>query len=299
MASTVAERVAALLNRAVLGVAAIGGGSFGKTYRIQFFSGGAAFVKTLDGARKVAGPGYFDAEAAGLRWLREAMGPGGASGGVKVPEVLGVAEDMLVTSWVAPGRPTPDGAEEFGRKLASLHSRGAHSFGAEWQGYIAILPLDNRPEDDWGTFYAERRVLPYVRLARDRGRLDPEGAQAIEEVCTRIDFLAGEDELPSRIHGDVWSGNILWDGRGDAWLVDPAAHGGHRETDLAMMALFPPPYLDRIIAAYDEVHPLSEGWQDRVPLHQLHPLLVHAALYGSDYGARAARVARELAERLR
>ncbi|MEY9927315.1 fructosamine-3-kinase [Catenulispora sp. GP43] len=299
MASTVADRVAALLNRAVLGVAAIGGGSFGKTYRIQFFSGGAAFVKTLEHAEKVAGPGYFDAEAAGLRWLREAVGADGASGGVRVPEVLGVAEDILVTSWIAPGRPTPDGAEEFGRRLASLHARGAHSFGAEWPGYIAVLPLDNRGDEDWATFYVARRVLPYVRLARDRGHLDAEGAQVIEEVCTRIDFLAGEEERPSRIHGDAWSGNILWDGRGEGWFIDPAAHGGHRETDLAMLALFPPPYLDRIIAAYDEVHPLADGWQERVPLHQLHPLLVHAALYGSDYGVRAASVARELAERLR
>ena len=299
MASTVADRVAALLGRAVLGVAAIGGGSFGKTYRIQFFSGGAAFVKTLEDADHIAGPGFFDAEASGLRWLREAVGPDGASGGVRVPEVLGVADDILVTSWITPGRPSPDGAEEFGRRLASLHARGAHSYGAEWPGYIAILPLENKPTDDWPTFYAEHRVLPYVKMARDRGRLDSEGAQAIEEVCTRIDFLAGDEERPSRIHGDAWSGNIMWDGRGEAWLIDPAAHGGHRETDLAMLALFPPPYLDRIIAAYDEVHPLGEGWQERVPLHQLHPLLVHAALYGSGYGDRAANVARELAERLR
>jgi fructosamine-3-kinase len=292
MASTVADRVAALLNRAVLGVAAIGGGSFGKTYRIQFFTGGAAFVKTLEHAEKVAGPGYFDAEAAGLRWLREAVGTDGASGGVRVPEVLGVAEDILVTSWIAPGRPTPDGAEEFGRRLASLHARGAHSFGAEWPGYIAVLPLDNAGDEDWATFYVQRRVLPYVRLARDRGHLDAEGAQVIEEVCTRIDFLAGEEERPSRIHGDAWSGNILWDGRGEGWFIDPAAHGGHRETDLAMLRLFGCPYLDRVLEAYAQAAPLADGWTARVPLHQLFPLLVHTVLFGRGYAEQALAAAR-------
>ena len=103
--------------------------------------------------------------------------------------------------------------------------------------------------------------------------------------------LAGPAEPPSRIHGDCWSGNVLWSG-GRGWLIDPAAHGGHRETDLAMLALFGAPFLDRILASYDEVAPLAAGWRARVPLHQLHPLLVHACLFGAGYAGPVADAAR-------
>jgi fructosamine-3-kinase len=84
---------------------------------------------------------------------------------------------------------------------------------------------------------------------------------------------------------------VLWSaGRG--WLIDPAAHGGHRETDLAMLALFGAPYLERIVAAYDEASPLAEGWQSRVSLHQLHPLLVHVCLFGAGYAGSLRDAAR-------
>jgi fructosamine-3-kinase len=283
----IGTRVAALLGTPVLGVAAVGGGMISKTYRISLFNGETVFAKSISDPP----PGFFAAEANGLRWLREAKA-------APLPEVLAVADDLLVTSWVLPGRASERGAEELGRQLASMHARGAHAFGAEWPGYIGSLPLDNTPHDDWPTFYAERRLLPYLRLAVDRGTLDAHGARAVEQVCARIDELAGPDEMPSRVHGDLWSGNLHWDARGTAWLIDPAAHGGHRETDLAMLALFPPPHLDRIIEAYDEVYPLADGWRERIGLHQLHPLLVHATLFGTSYGAHAAAVAGEIATRL-
>ncbi|MGH3406332.1 MAG: fructosamine kinase family protein, partial [Streptosporangiaceae bacterium] len=102
---------------------------------------------------------------------------------------------------------------------------------------------------------------------------------------------AGPVEPPARIHGDCWSGNVLWSG-GRGWLIDPAAHGGHRETDLAMQALFGAPYLDRILAGYQEAAPLADGWRSRVPLHQLHPLLVHCCLFGRGYAEPTLAAAR-------
>jgi fructosamine-3-kinase len=98
----------------------------------------------------------------------------------------------------------------------------------------------------------------------------------------------GVPEPPARLHGDLWSGNVLWAADGRVWVIDPAAHGGHRESDLAMLALFGAPQLERIIGAYEEVAPLAEGWRERVPLHQAWPLLVHAALFGGGYGTSAA-----------
>ena len=250
---------------------------------ITLAGGRRAFAKV---AADTEVPAAFAAEASSLRWLAEAAA-------VPVPEVLAVTPAALVISMIPPGRATPEAAFRFGAELARLHAAGADAFGAPWRGFIARLPLDNTPVPpgriQWPEWYASRRLLPYLRLAVDSGALRPEDGQLVEAVMDRIDSLAGPAEPPSRIHGDCWAGNVLWsDGRG--WLIDPAAHGGHRETDLAMLALFGAPDLDRILAGYNDAVPLAAGWRSRVPLHQLHPLLVHACLFGASYreGVRSA-----------
>jgi fructosamine-3-kinase len=146
----------------------------------------------------------------------------------------------------------------------------------------------------WGSFYARLRLAPFARAARDRGSLDAQAARAIDRICDRLEAadeaLTGPAEPVARLHGDLWSGNVIWTATG-AVLIDPAAHGGHRETDLAMLELFGLPHLREVIAAYDEAAPLAPGRDERTGLHQLHPLLVHAVLFGSSYGAGVARVA--------
>ncbi|MBF8190500.1 fructosamine kinase family protein [Nonomuraea sp. K274] len=211
----------------------------------------------------------FASEAAGLRWLGEA---------IAVPEVIEARRDRLVLSWVREERPTPVAAERFGRSLAVMHRAGADGFGAPWPGFIAELPMDNSPAAGWPSFYATRRVLPFLRQAR----LSAADVAAVERAVERFPDVAGPAEPPARIHGDLWSGNVLWSG-GTGVLIDPAAHGGHRETDLAMLALFGLPYLDRVVGAYREEWPPADGWRERVPLHQLHPLLVHVVLFGGAY----------------
>ena len=257
---------------------------------------------TLPGGRRafakaVAAPGQvpasstgevaaaFAAEANGLRWLAEADA-------VPVPEVLAVGPEALVISMIPPGPATPEAAFGFGTDLARLHAAGADGFGAPWPGFIASLPLDNTPDAaDWPQWYAHRRLLPFLTRAVDAGALRPEDARLVEEVVERIGSLAGPAEPPSRIHGDCWAGNVLWSG-GRGWLIDPAAHGGHRETDLAMLALFGAPGLDRILAGYNDTVPLAAGWRSRIPLHQLHPLLVHACLFGASYREEVRSAAR-------
>jgi fructosamine-3-kinase len=255
--------------------------------RVELADGRRVFVKE---ARRVR-EGLFAAEAGGLRWLAEGWRASGRTGPPPVPDVLAADDTTLVLPWIEGGSATPQAAERLGRDLAALHGSGADSYGAPWPGYIAELPLDNAGGDDWADWYARRRVLPYVRIAVDRGAMSGRDAQEIERAAGRIADAAGPHEPPARIHGDLWSGNVLW-GRDHAWLIDPAAHGGHRETDLAMLALFGAPHLDRILAAYDEAHPLADGWRARVPLHQLHPLLVHVALFGAAYRDQTLAAAR-------
>jgi fructosamine-3-kinase len=158
------------------------------------------------------------------------------------------------------------------------------------------MPLPQRPAGSWAEFWAAARIEPYLRLACDRTAITETDAAAVHRVLTRVIELAGPVEPPARVHGDLWSGNVVWSGEARAYVVDPAAHGGHRETDLAMLALFGLPQLERVLTAYTEASPLAEGWRARVPLHQLHPLLVHAAMFGGSYGARAGAAARAALE---
>ncbi|RLP87206.1 aminoglycoside phosphotransferase [Micromonospora sp. BL4] len=256
----------------------VAGGDICAAARLTLDDGHSVFAKSWpERADRPVPEGFFAAEAAGLRWLREA-------GAVAVPEVIVALPDLLALDWVEPGEPTPEAAERFGRELADLHRAGAPAFGATWPGFIGALGQDNTPDDGpWSTWFAQRRLAPYLRRSVDVGALSGDDAALVEQVIGRIGEFGGE-EPPARIHGDLWPGNVLWGADDRAWLVDPAAHGGHRETDLAQLALFGGiPHLDRVLAAYRESWPLPDGWRDRVPLHQLHLLLVHTALFGSGY----------------
>lgn len=235
-------------------------------------------------------PGAVRAEAAGLRWLADART-------VRVPSVHGYDAHWLVTDRVPPGGPSTRAAARFGRDLAALHTSGARAFGAPppdgpVDAYIGLAPLRNVAGTEWPGWYAEYRVLPYLRRAVDDGTLHRSETSLVERVCARLPELAGPAEPPARLHGDLWNGNVLWGADGDVWLIDPAAHGGHRETDLAMLDLFGCPYLERVLDAYQETAPLADGWRDRIGLHQLFPLLVHTVLFGRGYAEQALAAAR-------
>jgi fructosamine-3-kinase len=279
-AADLGARIGELTGTSVSGLRLVGSQHRWDHYRVQLADGRIAFAK----AARDDLAGLFEAEARGLAWLAQASA-------VPLPEVLGWDAATLVVSWLPADSADPESAERFGARLAALHKAGAPSFGAPWQGFIASLPLPNEPAGAWPAWYASQRLLPYLRRAADAGTLTSADVRLIETVMSRIDSLAGPAEPASRIHGDCWSGNVLWSG-GQGWLIDPAAHGGHRETDLAMLALFGAPYLDRIMAGYAGRAPLANGWQARVPLHQLHPLLVHVCLFGASYTESALSAAR-------
>jgi fructosamine-3-kinase len=229
-----------------------------------------------------------------LHWLAE-------PGALRTPAVIELADDYLALEWVEPGSLSAEGAEELGRGLAATHAAGAPCFGDPGFGErlgvearIGSLRLPNDPSEDWPTFYAECRLLPLARIASERGAIGRAGVAAVERVSERLDQISGPAEAPARLHGDLWSGNVHADSYGRPWLIDPSAYGGHREVDLAMLRLFGAPS-ERVFSAYEELTPLADGWEERVGLWQLLPLLVHAALFGGSYRASAERVARHYA----
>ena len=214
-------------------------------------------------------------EAAGLRWL--------ADGGARVPSIVEEAPHQLVLQRIEPGRLDAAGEEDLGRMLARLHASGAARFGtlpAAGPFLVGRCELPSPEGDDWNEYYRQHRCLPLARRV---------GLEA-EVASVRVDAPA---EPPARLHGDLWSGNVLADRTGRAWLIDPAAYGGHREVDLAMLDLFGT-IPARTAAAYHEATPLADGWRERIPLWQLFPLLVHAVLFGGGYLHQAAELARRL-----
>ena len=258
----------------------VGGGCIADARRVELADGRVVFVKS--GAALPAG--LLDVEAEGLRWLRDGVG----DGPVAVPRVLATVDDppLLVLEWIEPGRSGPGTEPDLGRGLAALHAAGADRFGWPRDGFIGSVPQRNTPgSDDWATFWCTHRIEPLARRAL------PDHRALLDRLGARLPDLAGPPEPPARVHGDLWSGNVLVGAGGRPWLVDPAAYGGHREVDLAMYALMGRA-ADPFFAAYHEVHPLADGWAERLPLWQLEPLLVHTVLFGGGYGLQSLAVLR-------
>ena len=236
---------------------------------------------------------FFATEAAGLAWLD-------VPGGPAVPRVESLGAGSITMQRVDTGPASDASAERFGRELSMLHAAGAPAFGSAPpqapldHGWIGDAPMTYAEHESFAPFWAFERVLATARLAGRRGGLSARDLAEVERfsealVDGRVDV--GPPEPPARLHGDLWNGNVLWALDGVARVIDPAAYGGHREADLAMLSLFGLPHLPRVLDAYAEVAPLADGWEDRVALHQLFPLLVHACMFGGGYGARAGAVA--------
>lgn len=279
MAEEVFRQITVALDAGIVRATSVHGGDVATAFRLELDDGRQVFAKTSASVPAQ----HFTTEAAGLAWIR-------SGSGFDVPEVVAVSDDppFLVLKWVDTGRPARDTELLFGRGLAALHQAGAPTFGRDDRRPTGSRGLPNEPCETWADFYATQRLLPLARLAQNTRSLPGNAIRALETIAGRLVELGGEPEPPARLHGDLWAGNRLVGLEGTNWLIDPAAHGGHREFDLAMMQLFGG-FGAEAFSAYAEVFPLDGGWRDRVALHQLAPLVVHAVKFGGSYPAAVER----------
>jgi len=269
--SAIGSRVGA----AVIDARALGGGSINEAWAIELEDGRAVFAK----ANAQAPADMFAAEVHGLSFLREGLKIGVE--GLSVPEVIACEREFLLLELLEPGPPCAGFDELLGRGLASLHRSGAAlGYGLERDNYIGSVSQVNDRRSDWPSFYRDCRLAPMIERA---GRSIASGLRRrFDRLFARLPELCGPVEQPARLHGDLWAGNLHRDRAGKPVLIDPAVYVGHREIDLAMMRLFGG-FSARTFSAYAEAWPLADGWQRRVYLYQLYPLLVHVGLIGANY----------------
>jgi fructosamine-3-kinase len=278
------DRVRAWLNERghgnVVGQRAASGGCINNGATIQTEGGASFFLKTNEHAP----PDMFQREAEGLAALRT------VAGGPRVPGAFLWAEEFLLLEDLTPAQRAPDFWEVLGRQLAAMHDHTSEHFGFDHDNYLGCTPqINTRTADGYG-FFAEHRVGFQARLARDNGLLSRSEASQVQRLASRLPELIPQQPA-SLIHGDLWSGNVIADQRGQPALIDPAAHYGWAEAELGMTALFGC-FDGRFYRAYEEAHRLDKGWRERFPIFNLYHLLNHLNLFGADYYSQVMGVLR-------
>jgi len=220
----------------------------------------------------------FEAEANGLKLIN-------VTGAIAVPDVIleGTAGEhsFLVLEWIDARRPTAKASEALGRSLAQMHKNTAGHFGLDHDNYMGSLRQSNKRHARSSDFFIEERLQPMVQMAADKKRLTSDDVTSFEQLYKNLPGLF-TGEAPSLIHGDFWGGNYLVVQSEKPYLIDPAVSCGHREFDIAMATLFGG-FSNEFYDAYNEAFPLAKGWERRLDLWNLYPLLVHLNLFGTGY----------------
>jgi fructosamine-3-kinase len=253
---------------------AVGGGSINAAYQIRY-AGQDYFLKYNQAKRY---PKMFELETKGLKILSR-------SKKIRLPEVIGTGEagqtTFLLLEHIETGYPDNNFWETFGEELADLHRETHETFGLDHDNYIGSLHQSNTIATNWSDFFITQRLKPQLKMAAGKGMLTSQTLNAFEKLFAKLPMLF-PDEVPALLHGDLWSGNFLCDSNQNPVLIDPAVYYGHREMDLAMSKLFGG-FSPRFYEAYHAAYPLETGWQERVDLCNLYPLLVHVNLFGGGY----------------
>lgn len=250
------------------------GGCINQGGRIKTTSGNF-FLKWNDEKKF---PKMFEAESKGLKLLQQ-------QNTIRIPKVIGVGErgsyQFLLLEFIEQKSRSKMYWKQLGDRLAALHQCTAVSFGLDHDNYIGSLKQFNSAHSTWINFFIEQRLNVQVKLAIDAGLSGSDWTKKFETLYAKLPSLLPE-EKPSLLHGDLWSGNLITDEKGEPCLIDPAVYFGNREADLAMTSLFGG-FDDEFYSSYAEVFPLQKGYEKRVDLYNLYPLLVHVNLFGGSY----------------
>lgn len=253
----------------------LSGGDIHRAALLTLADGRQFFLKYNTGAQAA---GMFRTEALGLALL-------GASRVIATPKVhgQGVADNwaFLLLEYIAPGHRNRLFWEDFGSSLAALHATTSAQFGFSHDNFIGSLPQSNQRHSSWPDFFAQERLLPQMRLAREHNRLNVNDEKQLDSLCQKLASICPH-EPPALTHGDLWSGNFLCNTENKPILIDPAASFAHREMDLAMSRLFGG-FEAIFYQSYEDAWPLAPGFEKRMEVYQLYYLLVHVNLFGGGY----------------
>lgn len=236
---------------------------------------GSFFIKWNEKAHL---PGMFDAEAYGLRLMRD-------TSAICIPQVIFHDTTdryaFIVMEYMEKGLRGATYWRQLGQQLAAMHQHTADQFGLGRDNYIGTLPQHNQWCDDWIAFFDVNRISPMLKYATDNGYFSSKHIRQWERLRNRLSSIFPSDEQPALLHGDLWSGNVI-DNNGKPCLVDPAVYYGNREMEIAMTGLFGG-FDQQFYEAYFDAFPVTQGFREREEVYNLYPLLVHVNLFGQGY----------------
>ncbi|MBL4593389.1 MAG: fructosamine kinase family protein [Flavobacteriales bacterium] len=258
----------------ILSVKSVTGGSINDAYCLVT-NNGKYFIKTNQANRY---PNMFEREAKGLALLKNANT-------IRIPKVILFDEfeatSFLILEYIESTNPQPDFWQNFGKKLAELHQNTNTNFGLDHNNYIGSLHQQNNLHPTWVDFFINERLQPQIKLARDNNEVDSTTILKFENLYKKLDEVFPK-EKPALLHGDLWSGNFMSDEKGESVIMDPAVYYGCREMDIAMARLFGG-FDAEFYSSYNEYYPLENGWEQRIDVCNLYPLMVHVNLFGGGY----------------
>lgn len=252
----------------------VGGGSINETYRICY--GEDRFFCKINSATKF--PQLFSRERAGLNRL-------GAVNKIKTPTVKDCFEEegyqFLFMEWIDQGPQTNDFWTQFGEQLAALHRVKSETCGLDEDNYMGSVPQKNQRVKDWCSFFSDYRLTPMINRCAKAALLSSNDQFLFEKLASKLSNIFDE-EKPSLLHGDLWSGNFLCNANAQPVLIDPAVYYGHRSMDLAMTTLFGG-FRQPFYEAYHYHYLLPKNHEEQWAVCNLYPLLIHLYLFGSGY----------------
>jgi fructosamine-3-kinase len=275
------RRISAAVGETVIDVESLGGGCVSEVYLVRLSSDEQLVVK-LDEKREAG----LVTEAKMLLYLAN-------HSQLPVPQVRYSSENILVMEYISGASRFSEDAEQHAAELlCTLHSLSLPTYGFEYDTLIGGLHQPNPNYTSWIDFFRDQRLLYMGKEGHLTGRLPGELLKRLEKFSGGLHKWLSEPPGPSLIHGDVWTTNVLAEGKRIKAFLDPAIYYADPEIELAFITLFNT-FSARFFKRYQEIRPISAGFfEERRDIYNLYPLLVHVRLFGGSYTSAVDRILR-------